>query len=87
MARDDIQAWAIHPGGPRILENLASAFDLPASATEASAAVLAEHGNMSSATILFIIDRMLRSGSPRPLVAMAFGPGLSGEALVLTDDG
>jgi predicted naringenin-chalcone synthase len=46
--------------------------------------VLREHGNMSSATILFIVDRLRSSAAAGPCVAMAFGPGLSAEvALVL----
>jgi predicted naringenin-chalcone synthase len=45
--------------------------------------VLRSHGNLSSATLLFIIDAMRASGVPRPWVGMAFGPGLAGEALLL----
>ncbi|MEO1009216.1 MAG: type III polyketide synthase [Planctomycetota bacterium] len=86
MARGDIASWAIHPGGPRVLQRVAGALGLDPSATEASADVLGQHGNMSSATILFIIDRMLRAGARLPLLAMAFGPGLTGEAVLLADD-
>jgi predicted naringenin-chalcone synthase len=46
--------------------------------------VLGEHGNMSSATVLFILERLRARRAPRPWVAMAFGPGLAGEAMVLT---
>jgi alpha-pyrone synthase len=42
--------------------------------------VLAEHGNMSSPTVLFVIERLRRAGAPRPCVALSFGPGLVVEA-------
>jgi predicted naringenin-chalcone synthase len=45
--------------------------------------VLATYGNMSSPTILFILDRMRREGAARPCVALAFGPGLAVEATLL----
>jgi predicted naringenin-chalcone synthase len=54
--------------------------ELPAGADAASRAVLAEHGNMSSPTTLFILERLRREGAPRPYVALAFGPGLAAEA-------
>jgi predicted naringenin-chalcone synthase len=90
LTRDDIASWAIHPGGPRLLTSLTSAFGLGANAGDISRAVLAEHGNMSSATVLFIIERTLRardasSGTPRlPMLAAAFGPGLAGECMLLS---
>lgn len=80
----DIASWAIHPGGPRVLSSVLEALGLDASAGGASRGVLAEHGNMSSATVLFIIERLLREGAGLPLAAMAFGPGLAGEGLLLT---
>jgi predicted naringenin-chalcone synthase len=81
----DIGSWAIHPGGPRVISTVAEALGLGEGATAASRGVLAEHGNMSSPTILFILERLVRWGSPwpRPCVAMAFGPGLAAEGLLL----
>lgn len=78
-----VKSWAIHPGGPKILEAAESALRLPATATGAARTVFAEFGNMSSPTILFIIDRLRRADAPRPCVALAFGPGLSAEAALL----
>ena len=75
-----IGSWAIHPGGPRILEQVAAALDLPRSATEDSARVLTECGNMSSPTVLFILERLWRQAARLPCVALAFGPGLAAEA-------
>jgi predicted naringenin-chalcone synthase len=80
---DDVGSWAVHPGGPRILTAVERALDLDREATRVSREVLATHGNMSSPTILFILDRLVRVGAPRPCVALAFGPGLAVEATLL----
>ena len=79
----DVGGWAIHPGGPRVLDAVCAALDLPAGADEHSRAVLRDHGNMSSATLLFILRRMRSAGLPRPWVGLAFGPGLVGELVLL----
>jgi prepilin-type processing-associated H-X9-DG protein len=79
----DIGSWAVHPGGPRILEAVREALDLPADATAVSQEVLAGHGNMSSATILFILEAMRARHAPLPCVALAFGPGLVAEATLI----
>ncbi len=80
MTIPQVRSWAIHPGGPRILTAATTALGLSQDATAVSREVLAECGNMSSPTILFILDRLRRRSAPRPRVAMAFGPGLSVEA-------
>ena len=79
----DVASWAVHPGGPRILAGVEQALGLPAEALAVSRSVLASHGNMSSATILFILDRLAREAPPGPCVALAFGPGLTVELAVL----
>lgn len=76
----DVGSWAVHPGGPRVLDAVEQGLALPRGATAASRAVLAEHGNMSSPTVLFVLDRLRRAGAPRPALALAFGPGLVVEA-------
>ncbi len=78
-----IASWAVHPGGPRVLAAVEEALALPADALALSREVLAEHGNMSSATILFILERMIRTEAAGPCVAMAFGPGLTAELALL----
>lgn len=80
LTTDDIGSWAIHPGGPRIIDAAANAIGLGESQTAASFEVLANHGNMSSATIMFVIDQLRKSQAQLPCVAMAFGPGLVVEA-------
>jgi len=79
---DDIASWAIHPGGPRIVEACAQAVASNDCMAD-SLAVLAEYGNMSSPTVLFILDRLRRRGADRPCVALAFGPGIAVEAALL----
>jgi predicted naringenin-chalcone synthase len=78
-----IASWAIHPSGPRILDATEQALNLKREATEHSRAVFSEHGNMSSPTVLFVLDRLHRSNAPGPCVALAFGPGLTVEAALL----
>ncbi|WP_439599135.1 type III polyketide synthase [Falsiroseomonas sp.] len=73
--------WAVHPGGRSILDAVAHGLDLPEEALATSRAVLSEHGNMSSATVLFVLARMLAAGQPGHGCALAFGPGLSAEAM------
>lgn len=83
VALDDVGTWAVHPGGPRILDAVESALDLDDQALAVSRDTLREHGNMSSPTVLFILERMMREGAARPCVALGFGPGLVVEAALL----
>lgn len=80
LAIESIRSWAVHPGGPRILNAVEECLALPAPALAASRAILAECGNMSSPTVLFILDRLRALDAPRPCVALGFGPGLVAEA-------
>ena len=73
----------MHPGGPRVLDAVEGALELPRGATAVSRDVLAEHGNMSSPTVLFILQRLIARRAARPCVALAFGPGLVVEAALL----
>ena len=78
-----VRSWAVHPGGPRILNSVVEALKLPESALLVSREVLAQCGNMSSPTILFILERLRREKAPRPCVALGFGPGLVVEGALL----
>lgn len=80
---DAIGSWAVHPGGPRILEAVEEALGLDPAALATSRAVLSELGNMSSPTMLFILDRLLRNNAPRPCVMLGFGPGLAAEVALM----
>jgi predicted naringenin-chalcone synthase len=74
----DIQAWAVHPGGKSILDAVERAFALPQGALAESREVLRSCGNMSSATILFVLQQIM-ARRPESGVALAFGPGLAME--------
>lgn len=80
-ARDPaaIAHWAVHAGGRSILDAVEHGLGLPASALAASRAVLARCGNMSSATLMFVLADMLSTGITGDGVALAFGPGLAAE--------
>lgn len=80
LAIGDVGSWAVHPGGPKVITAVEDALGLPPSATQPSRDVLAECGNMSSPTILFILERLRAADAPLPCVALAFGPGLTIEA-------
>jgi prepilin-type processing-associated H-X9-DG protein len=83
LSIDEIESWAIHPGGPRIVDAVDESLDLPSHATDVSREILRTHGNMSSPTVLFILDRLRETQSPRPCVALGFGPGLVAEAALI----
>lgn len=72
-------AWAVHAGGRSILDAVAHGLDLSSDALDDSRAVLADYGNMSSATLLFVLARMLKANRQEHGIALAFGPGLAAE--------
>ena len=84
LGLDEIRSWAIHPGGPKILDSVQESLGLNEQTTRLSREVLSEYGNMSSPTVLFILDRMMRQKAPKPWVILGFGPGLAVEACLLT---
>ena len=75
---DAIDAWAVHPGGKSILDAVERSLGLPQTALAESREVLRTCGNMSSATILFVLERIMPR-KPASGVALAFGPGLAME--------
>jgi predicted naringenin-chalcone synthase len=82
----DIDHWIIHPGGPSILEAIQRSLELSADQMAPSWQILRDHGNCSSATVLLILEELLRSGQPQSGewgVMMAFGPGLTLEMCLL----
>ncbi len=80
---DAIRSWAVHPGGPRILAAFGEAMDLPRPVLTSSYETLSKYGNMSSATILFALKTLCDGHADAPVVAIAFGPGLTVEAVLL----
>ena len=71
-----IGSWAVHPGGPKILDAVETALELKPDALQMSRQILTQYGNMSSATILYILSGLIRIRAARPCVALGFGPGL-----------
>jgi predicted naringenin-chalcone synthase len=80
---DRVGSWAIHPGGPRIVAACAQALQSNVNCLNDSLEVLNEFGNMSSPTVLFILDRLRRRNAAKPYIALAFGPGIAIEAALL----
>ena len=80
---EDVGSWAVHPGGPRILESVEDALALENGVLDVSRDVLRCHGNMSSPTVLFVLERLRKAGAALPCVALAFGPGLVVEAMLV----
>jgi alkylresorcinol/alkylpyrone synthase len=86
LCAGEVTHWIIHPGGPSILQAIQGQLALSDEQMRPNWQALAEHGNCSSATVLLILDRILREGWARPGdwgVMMAFGPGLTLETILL----
>jgi predicted naringenin-chalcone synthase len=80
--RDSIDLWAVHPGGRSILDAVERALEPPKNALAASREVLSCFGNMSSATVMFVFERMMQQACPGQRgCAMSFGPGLTAETM------
>lgn len=83
---DEIELWAVHPGGRSVLASVEAALELPQSALATSRKVLNRFGNISSVTVPFILsDMMAEGGRGRRGVALGFGPGLGVESFTFTE--
>jgi predicted naringenin-chalcone synthase len=77
-----VDLWAVHPGGRSVLDAVEGALELPSTALAVSRGVLNDFGNMSSSTVMFVLDRLMRDATPGASgCAMAFGPGLVAETM------
>jgi alkylresorcinol/alkylpyrone synthase len=86
LARADVSCFILHPGGRKIVEAMADRLGLGPRDLAATEAVLAAHGNMSSVTVLFVLDEVLRRCRPAPGslgLLGAFGPGFAAELALL----
>jgi alkylresorcinol/alkylpyrone synthase len=86
LRRQDVTRWILHPGGRRIVEVMTEKLGLQPADLASTEAVLSEHGNMSSVTVLFVLDEMVRNTRPAPGekgVLGAFGPGFGAEFALL----
>ncbi len=81
---DRINHFAIHPGGKKILDSVATSLNISRERLNASYEVLRNYGNMSSPSILFVLKKMMEDDNVNEtIMAMAFGPGLTMESMLL----
>ena len=86
LTRKDVKHWVAHTGGPKVLQAFEDALELTPGMLEHSWASLREVGNLSSASVLFVLGDMLEAGTARPGdwgVLMAMGPGFCSELVLL----
>ncbi|MFI2103620.1 type III polyketide synthase [Isoptericola sp. NPDC019693] len=82
----DVGTWVVHAGGPKIVDAVRDALDLPEEALVRTRATLAAEGNLSSSSVLHVLAATLDDGAPPPggwAVLMAFGPGVGVELVLL----
>jgi len=89
--KNDITQWCIHPGGKRILQAIEKSIDISKDDLSYSYAVLKNYGNMSSPTILFVLEKVMdklenKNCNSTNIFGAAFGPGLTLESFILCDD-
>jgi alpha-pyrone synthase len=87
ISNNDISLYAMHPGGKAILEAIETALDITREDNRFSYDVLKNYGNMSSCTVLFVLNEILKNTSEsdknKNILSCAFGPGLTLESMVL----
>jgi predicted naringenin-chalcone synthase len=88
---EEIEHWAVHPGGRSIVDKVEARLELRPEQVRASRETLRDYGNMSSATILFVLKNILEQpqdgGGQERVCGMAFGPGLTVETALMTKVG
>ena len=90
LSFSDIASYAVHPGGKKILEATETALNIPPEANRFAYDVLRDYGNMSSATVLYVLKKAMedsRAPSGGHIMGFAFGPGLTVESMILERDG
>ena len=83
LGLDDIDRFAFHPGGTKVVAALERAFALGQGALDQERAILADYGNMSAPTALFVLDRVIRGGLPSRTLLTAMGPGFTASCVSL----
>jgi alkylresorcinol/alkylpyrone synthase len=86
LTTDEISSWVCHPGGPKVIDAIQQSLKLPDSALEMSRRSLAEVGNMSSASVLHVLEKTIGSCPPAPGsvgLMIGLGPGVSAELVLL----
>jgi alkylresorcinol/alkylpyrone synthase len=86
LTRGDVEWWVAHPGGPKVLEAIEDALEVPRDAVRLTWESLARIGNLSSASVLHVFEDTLRDHAPRPGsygMLLAMGPGFCSELVLL----
>ena len=86
LSRSQIRFWIVHPGGRRVIDRVQKHFGMTDAQLRFSRSVLRNYGNMSSPTVMFVLDEIVRSGEPRAGdwgVMIALGPGMAAELALL----
>jgi len=82
-SREDVKTFVVHPGGVKVLAAYEEALGLCPCALNPSREVLRQHGNMSSVTVLFVLEEVLKAAPKGPGLLSAMGPGFSAEHVLL----
>lgn len=77
LGLEDVDRFVCHPGGMKVIDAMESALSLGQGTLDHERAVLADHGNMSAPTVLYVLDRARRAGLPKRSVVTALGPGFT----------
>lgn len=86
LVRSQVRFWIVHPGGRKVIDNVQRHFKMTDEQFRFSRSVLRKYGNMSSPTVMFVLDEAVRNGDPRPNdwgIMIALGPGMAAEAALL----
>lgn len=84
LPKEGVDGWVVHPGGPKIIDAVRDSAQILEEEVALSRSVLSDYGNMSSGTVLFVLERQLRQKpEDKNLVMLGFGPGLTMEGAVL----
>ncbi|MGG6896084.1 MULTISPECIES: type III polyketide synthase [Rhizobium] len=83
LSLSDIDRFICHPGGAKVLAALESALHLDEGSLDIEREVIADYGNMSSPTVLFVLERAIAAGLPRRSALLALGPGFSASCITL----
>ena len=86
LSRSDIRFWIPHPGGRKVIDNVQQHLGLTEEQLRFSRSVMRNYGNMSSPTVMFVLDEVIHKGDPRPEdwgVLVALGPGMAAEAALI----
>ena len=83
LVLEDVDRFACHPGGSKVIAALELALSLEQGSLDHERAVLAEYGNMSAPTVLFVLDRIIHAGLPSRTLLTAMGPGFTSSCVSL----